>query len=583
MKSRDSVLPALNSYRRVWLALVPTLLLGLAISLLPHFLAYYERGSWDWYADHDELELYMASAAQAYHERRWHAGDPLIAAQAPTMYSSMALIPGTLIARALRIGPGKINVVWRVISAVTIAAGFYFIALFFLGRPWLAAAVAAVLLTDGGIVFGKPVALQLKNFIEYLLHGVSPFLEGKPNLHPEWRMINPGLSLGALLFYLLALSFALARPEVKRRTVAAGMVFGLLFYVYFYYWTTAGLALLLLLATDRAKWKTYFAVGAIGLILGLPHLLYSRGLKAAVGVEWLQRTDKFLPIGHFSEILLPVAAIALLAACLCWTWRRQRDLWPLALHAAAALLLVNQQIVSGLQFENFHWSYAWGPLLSLLILVILAREITTPVFFASRAATFVFVGVLALHIGVGLFLRALEATRATETRSLLADLDAYRELKRVGGAQNGFVANAVMAGDPVFVKFAVIFDNIRPLDSYAGYVSPNISHAQWNERIALDAYAFGLPLADFVAEQRERLEGQPWGKWGRSEAEREALLKRRTDAFHAVVSDPATKFHEYGVRYIVRVRGASLASPLPKSWKERVGTDRWEVWENLDF
>ena len=44
--------------------------------------------------------------------------------------------------------------------------------------------------------------------------------------------------------------------------------------------------------------------------------------------------------------------------------------------AAAGLVLMNHQVMTGLQFENFHWSYVAGPCLSLLIGLLLANSLS---------------------------------------------------------------------------------------------------------------------------------------------------------------------------------------------------------------
>ena len=57
-------------------------------------------------------------------------------------------------------------------------------------------------------------------------------------LHTEWRIITPGLSLAYLLLHIWLVARACARPT-PARLLASGAGLGLLFYVYFYYWTAA--------------------------------------------------------------------------------------------------------------------------------------------------------------------------------------------------------------------------------------------------------------------------------------------------------------------------------------------------------
>src|SRR5262249_13517915 len=95
-------------------------------------------------------------------------------------------------------------------------------------------------------------------------------------------------------------------------------------------------------------------------------------LRRSTPPDWLLRTDKFVPIGRFSELLIPKVSVLLAAVALVWAWRRRRDLLALVLMAVAGLALANHQMVTGLQIENFHWCYVWGPCLSLLLMLSLA-------------------------------------------------------------------------------------------------------------------------------------------------------------------------------------------------------------------
>ena len=92
-----------------------------------------------------------------------------------------------------------------------------------------------------------------------------------PSIHRDWRIISPVVVLPFLILHIWAL-----RRSVENfspvRVVCSGLAFGLLFFAYFYFWTAAGLALLLGVFVDRARWRIYFHTGWIGGLAGVPEL-----------------------------------------------------------------------------------------------------------------------------------------------------------------------------------------------------------------------------------------------------------------------------------------------------------------------
>src|SRR6185295_2632837 len=103
----------------------------------------------------------------------------------------------------------------------------------------------------------------------------------------------------------------------------AGIGLGLLFYTYFYFWTSATLALLLGLIVDLPRHKVYFHTGWIGGLIGLPSLLLDAAAKSASSTDWLHRSNKLLPISRFSELIIHNAIILYLIITLAWVWFRR--------------------------------------------------------------------------------------------------------------------------------------------------------------------------------------------------------------------------------------------------------------------
>ena len=146
----------------------------------------------------------------------------------------------------------------------------------------------------------------------------------------------------------------------RGRLLASGVGFGLLFHVYFYFWTSACLGLALAWLLDAGHRRVYFHTGWIGGLIGLPAIVAGAMLKKG-SPEWLHRTDNFLPIARLSELEFPKLALVAVPLTFAWVMLRRRDLLHLWALTLAGLLLLNHQVVTGLQIQNFHWTYVWGP------------------------------------------------------------------------------------------------------------------------------------------------------------------------------------------------------------------------------
>src|SRR4051794_34529534 len=67
---------------------------GVLLSTLPHLLWWPRLGAPVWIADHDELDLYLATAARAYREHPTALSDPVLAAGGATIYPWLQMVPG---------------------------------------------------------------------------------------------------------------------------------------------------------------------------------------------------------------------------------------------------------------------------------------------------------------------------------------------------------------------------------------------------------------------------------------------------------------------------------------------------------
>ena len=376
-------------------------------------------------------------------------------------------------------------------------------------RPWLAATLAALLVSDCGIMNGRPLISQAGMAVNLARGRASGYFETNPQVFTHWRVATPALTMAFLLLHVGLVARARARPTWGR-LVLSGVGFGLLIHVYFYYWTAAGLALLLALALDAGHRRVYWHTGWIGGLIGLPALVGDVILSRSGSTDWLQRADKFLPIGRFDELLLPKGPIVLLAVTFVWVRWKRRDLTYLWALIASGLALVNHQVVTRLQIENWHWIHVWGPGLTCMLVLLVV-----PALLAARQTRAVPSAVLACTlatVAVGLWLRAEEALR---TREVVEILQTYREYRaqRLTPSAPELSGNAVVAGDSRFLELAAVLENQRPLAGYIAYLSPSVNDHELDERIALNACLLGLSHAAFAADQRRVLDSSIWSAW----------------------------------------------------------------------
>jgi hypothetical protein len=433
-----------------------------------------------------------------------------------------------------------------------------------------------VLLTDGGMISGQLLYAHAKAVAALMALPAGTLIEQRHGL-TQWRILNPSLSLPWLLVYLWLVARAIKVPSAWR-TGMAGAAFGLLFHVYFYLWTAAGLGLLVAAVLDPKRWKTYLPIGCIGVALGAPALWHNYSFRQAYGTEWMLRSDKFLPVGHLNELLIPRVSILLLAVCLAWVLWRRRDLTYLAGLALAGLVLLNEQLITGLQIENFHWNFALGPALALLsLLLLVGPHSRNPV--AMPAKVLLWSVVLAVAVS-GVWLRVAEATRGSEPARIAEAVNMYQGQAQANGAPR-LADNAVMGGDRYFVEAASITGNVRPLDGYIVELSGTVDNSEWDARVALNAYLSGLNREEFADEQLAWLDKTLWGPWAKrrgNEAARAERYRKRLASWDAIQADPEAALDRFHVRYLA-LPVPARADHLHGRWACIQSGPDWQVWE----
>ncbi|MEK7465007.1 MAG: hypothetical protein AAB591_01165 [Patescibacteria group bacterium] len=178
------------------------------------------------------------------------------------------------------------------------------------------------------------------------------------------RAVSPQLNfLFWLTLFLLTFLLATRPVDSRRKRLLVGLAalnFGLLFYLYTYYWTfwlaaLAILAVLFLLSGEREKSMAFASVAGGGLILALPYaVLMLRAVRLPEYAETLRRIGMIE--SHFpSGLAIVFPAVGLLAMGALLLWRRAILLDAVTLFLAAGILAavvsVNQHVVTGKNLE----------------------------------------------------------------------------------------------------------------------------------------------------------------------------------------------------------------------------------------
>ena len=568
-----------------------------------------------WFADYDEFGLYFPMAGSALAKGVFFLADPVALGASPTSYPTIQFAAGILPARWLGVGPQYLGLFWRIFAGATIGASLYWLVSrvwgtvkragaspssesLGLSEPLVTALVTLFLMVDLGMTSCNLVIRQGVVAVEALgAYGRGGWV---PQYSVQWRLITPGLSW----IYLFVFAGTLVqtgdddpRPGNRwRRRLLAGLALGLLFHAYFYFWTAGTLALGLawILSQTNDRRREYFHQAWIGALIGLPALIENAWVKlevaggsAATNDDWLHRIDKFQKIAHFSEIVVPKAAIFLAVLTGIWVWRRQHALLPVWLLAISGLLLLNSQVITGLQIENFHYVFVYAPLLSLLAalaaLELLEKRLRGQ-WMRGLALAF-----LALEFSIALGVRLLESTRCLESRNFRRAYDAYRSEVQPSGAPSALEPGSVVGGDQSFVNLATALSLARPLSGYMIIVSPLVRDREWNARIATNAVLRGLSRAEFAREQKVVVNSIMWGKWVRDAGLKADLLEERLADFDRIAADPMPILRELEVRYVALdaglpapaylTSGSSAGRDVSTSvWRRIRSGPTWQVW-----
>ena len=554
-------------------ALLLCMLAAMFLATLPHWLglAHWHRPIW--IADHDEM-FYLAIVGQAYDNHILRLTEPMLVNGLQSPYPWIQMIPGIVLAKAAGLGPLAVGLIWRAMGAAFISATYYLLTYRITRIKALAVCLTVSICADVGVLYSMPLLRQIWLVVSFLNGHGQGFLATYPKIAPSWRIVTPTLSLGYLLLFIWLLGRALERFE-WRRIIAAGVACGLLFYVYFYFVIAVGLGLFLNMLIDARRRWTYFFTGLVGLICGLPNVLAQSALSMSTSSDWLHRWDMFVTIPRTSELLIPKVAILYSCLCLFWCLLRARQLLYLWVFAFSALLLLNHQLLTSLQIQNYHWLYTIGPVHAVLLVALVWNEILRRPSWKRNYLASVYVMTPVIFLS-GLWLRGIEATQTQESQSILHDLEHYEQMRfSPEGRASPLVPNAFVAGQQDFVDIASVLENQRPLIHYTVLSSPSIDDREWDERAALSGYLQAISRADFATGQRLDLEiNLP-----RSAAVRASRLAGRLAAFDQISADPRPWLGRYPVRYVaVKPSGIPTEFAVKLRMQPLQRGPYWDLW-----
>ncbi len=536
-------------------------LFALLISLLPNI-----RSGTDYLADGDEL-LYRVWSRDIVLKGSFSLVDGVHKDSGPMMHPWLLFAPPAWLCRELGIGLRSIGILWRTLAGLGIVAGLYVIARTVLKGPWLATALAICLVCDAGMLFGQPGGRGLV-IASTLIRGSNIYFDGEPYVMGHLRVVTPGLALPLLLVHFAGVLQA-RRGNGRLTTLAASLSFGLLFHVYFYFWTAALGTVLAAIVVDPAGRRLYFKVLLGGLILGGPVILSGMLIKSATPPDWLSRTDKFVPIDRLSELIIPWKVMALWLATTPWVYLKRRELAYVWCFVAAGFGGLNSQVFTCRQFENFHWLMALGVAHTTLLVCLIAPLVEHRLAGKWR---WLFGLLVVFEVGLGLVLRDLEGERTAETR-YWAEL--RREIDREGFE---YPPGSVLAGEVRLALLVAGDGDIYTLMSRLVEYSAKADDTELDERLILNLYLIGIPQD----EAESMVMGSPGTLSREAHAQRDPIVARtqrdrRLKLIEQIYPDPLALINTYAVDLVIIEREASDAHLESLGHKVKQGT-RWNLW-----
>jgi hypothetical protein len=482
---------------RAWPYLIALTTVGMLLSVLPHLInAARSSGDPAYIADGDGL-LYLAWSREVVLDGGWSMTDAVHRPSGPMMHPWILFVPAARLAHSLGLGMTGLGIVWRLLAGASLALALYAAVRPFTTTARGAAGLSAFLLFDAGFLSGQ-LGLRDIQIVVALLNRSGRFIGTVPEIMPHLRAPTPALALPFLLVHY-ALTFRARRLGTTGAAVAAGVSFGVLFHVYFYFATAVGLGTVLAWFLDRRSRRTYGIMLAVAVVVAAPAIALQASIKASTPPDWLVRTDKFAPVDRLdrNRLQFPRILFGEFVAAAWFIFRRRPDLIYLWTCTGAALVLVNQHVITGFDIENFHWWQALGTTFSLLLaLLVLPWVARVPGW--RRIAVCLVAGQVAL----GFWLRTVETTHSAETNDYRVMLANWRS------QELELPPRAVVAGPPNLLLLLAGVEDVDPLDGRLVEFSSAATDKERDERYVLNLVLMGVPRSEALATIKELKESR---------------------------------------------------------------------------
>lgn len=419
---------SLNHVKRWKHAILPAAVVA-GLALYPQFVLWISRGAeWNgaYYVSNYDETAYSAYV-NALIEGKPRRTDPFAGIEeAPheSLYS-IQFIPAYAIAlpaRWLGLSASSAFIILALVIAVGSALSLF----------WLIKALTEIdrLATAGTIIvlcLGTAAAFQGE--FRHLITGrvLIDFL-------PFLRRYQPGLAFPILFLLMLFTWRAFGAPRTRRTLAyasAAGLLFAVLVFSYFYLWTAVaawvGIAVILWLLFDRESRSqvitTAIVILAVAICALIPYFLMLRDRSASLD------SVQLLTNSRQPDVASPTVLIgaALLVTILAFWWRGMIDPKDRLLRFSASLaltpvILLNQQVLTGHSLQPVHYEIFVSNYLVILSAVVLAGAVLRSEAIASKRTAIgkgmTYAAVLAAAWG---FYEASQATRRNQLYAGIRD------------------------------------------------------------------------------------------------------------------------------------------------------------------
>lgn len=517
---------------------------------------------------------YLQIAAQAYYNHLGYISDPTIA-DGVTFYPWLEFVPVVFIVRILGLSIFSVALIWWFCAAVGIGAGLYLVFWRFLRRPWMAAGLTILCLSDLGFCGPLAIVSQLRRLLSALvIHPDRNFRFAGSFFFFQWRVPNPALDLPFLFLQIVAVSIARERPR-RLNLWLSGLAFGLLFYVYFFLWTMVAAALFIALFLDPAGRKVYRWTLLIGFAIGWPDLALSLHLRHLASAEGVARLGALVPTSRTFDIDLSSVSVSVAFVILVgiWIWKTRRvELIYLLSLLIAGILLGYSRLITGIFFHEYHYWLLWLPIRLILVLIAIA-SVAGPTIPRRSRAGLAFSAFAILYLIGAIYLNAIEVTRSDYSNQQLQDFVRFRTQRLVPGVAP-LVARSVVAGSEDFCRLAGIAENQRQLGGWPVSISVALDDTGWQSRFALNAFLMGVERADFV-----RATSAGVGYFWFLKPIHPQLLEGFMRQFDEVTQNPDKSIRALEVRYVALPADLPPPAYVLSRFRLLQPGPYWQIWE----